>query len=358
MNNLKICADNNPVLSHIKGKMQMDIIRTEKAYVLSTASVVGSQEKKGPLGECFDLCDTKDDTFGKDSFEKSEAEMQRLALRCAMDKLSFGDADVNQIFAGDLVNQCISSGYGLADFDIPFMGIYGACSTFAEGVLLSSVFSSFAEKACAAVTSSHNCTAERQFRFPLEYGAQRTPTSQWTVTGSGAVIISNRPQKCMGIRVSEVLSGKVVDAGITDVNNMGAAMAPAAADTLIRYFKESGKEPESFDYIVTGDLGFEGSSILLELMKKKGIDISSRHTDCGMEIYNRKEQDMHAGGSGCGCSAVVMASYFLPRMKKGDVKDMIFVGTGAMMNSMSLQQGLAIPSIGHLVRFQKCEVAL
>ncbi len=331
----------------------MDIIRTENAYVLSTASVVGSQEKLGPLGECFDLCDTKDDTFGKDSFEKAEGEMQRLALKCAMDKLSLSDGDVGQIFAGDLVNQCISSGYGLADFDIPFMGIYGACSTFAEGVLLSSAFSSLAKKSCAAVTSSHNCTAERQFRFPLEYGAQRTPTSQWTVTGAGALIMSPDAEKSMGINVSEVLSGKVLDAGITDVNNMGAAMAPAAADTLLRYFKESGRAPESFDYIVTGDLGFEGSSILLELMKEKGVDISSRHTDCGMEIYDRKEQDMHAGGSGCGCSAVVMASYFLPRMKKGEINDMLFVGTGAMMNSMSLQQGLSIPAIGHLVRFEK-----
>lgn len=331
----------------------MDIIRTEKAYVLSSASVVGFQEKMGPLGECFDLCDTKDDTFGKDSFEKSEGEMQRLALKCAMDKLSLSDGDVGQIFAGDLINQCISSGYGLADFDIPFMGIYGACSTFAEGILLSSVFSSFAEKTCAAVTSSHNCTAERQFRFPLEYGAQRTPTSQWTVTGAGALIISPDAEKSMGIRVAECLPGKVLDAGITDVNNMGAAMAPAAADTILRYLKESGREPESFDYIVTGDLGFEGSSILLELMNEKGIDISSRHTDCGMEIYDRKEQDMHAGGSGCGCSAVVMASYFLPRMKKGEINDMLFVGTGAMMNSMSLQQGLSIPAIGHLVRFEK-----
>lgn len=331
----------------------MSIIKTSGAYIISSASVVGSQEKKGPLGECFDLCDTKDDSFGKDSFEKSESEMQRLALKCAMDKKELADSDIGFIFAGDLINQCISSNYGLADFDVSFFGIYGACSTFAEGMILSSVLSSFAEKNCAAVTSSHNCTAERQFRFPLEYGAQRTPTAQWTVTGAGAVIISPSPKGSDDVRVADVLAGKVVDAGITDVNNMGAAMAPAAADTIERYLKESGRAPESFDYIITGDLGFEGSSILKELLLEKGIDISSRHTDCGMEIYDRKKQDMHAGGSGCGCSAVVMASYYLSRMKKGEIGDMLFLGTGAMMNAMSLQQGNSIPAIAHLVHIVK-----
>ncbi len=331
----------------------MSIIKTFGAYIISSASVVGSQEKKGPLGTYFDLCDTKDDTFGKESFEKAESEMQRLALKCAMDKNSMSDKDIEFIFAGDLINQCISSGYGLADFDVSFFGIYGACSTFAEGMILSSVLSSFAKKNCAAVTSSHNCTAERQFRFPLEYGAQRTPTAQWTVTGAGSVIISPSPKGSCDVRVSDVLAGKVVDAGITDVNNMGAAMAPAAADTIERYLKESGREAESFDYIITGDLGFEGSSILKELLLKKGIDISSRHTDCGMEIYDVKKQDMHAGGSGCGCSAVVMASYYLSRMKKGEIGDMLFLGTGAMMNAMSLQQGNSIPAIAHLVHIVK-----
>lgn len=331
----------------------MGILKTSGAYIVSAASVVGSQEKKGPLGEFFDLCDTKDDTFGKDSFEKAESEMQRLALRCAMDKKSLSDGDIEYIFAGDLINQCISSNYGLADFDVSFFGIYGACSTFAEGMILSSVFSTFAKKNCAAVTSSHNCTAERQFRFPLEYGAQRTPTAQWTVTGAGSVIISPSPEGSADVRVSDVLAGKVVDAGITDVNNMGAAMAPAAADTIERYLEESGRAVESFDYIITGDLGFEGSSILKELLLEKGIDISSRHTDCGMEIYDVKKQDMHAGGSGCGCSAVVMASYYLSRMKKGEIGDMLFIGTGAMMNAMSLQQGNSIPAIAHLVHIVK-----
>lgn len=334
----------------------MDIIKTPRSYVISAATVVGSREKKGPLGDCFDLCDIGDDTFGKPSWEMAEGEMQRLALKCAMDKLNFEDRDVDQIFAGDLINQCIGSGYGLSDFDISFMGVYGACSTFAESILLSSVFSSFAEKICAAVTSSHNCTAERQFRFPLEYGAQRTPTAQWTVTGAGAMIISPAPKETVGIggiRVTEALAGKVLDAGINDVNNMGAAMAPAAAETLERYFRESKSCPENFDYIVTGDLGFEGSAILLELLKKKGLDVSSNHTDCGMEIYHREKQDVHSGGSGCGCSAAVIPSYFLGRMEKGEIENMLFVGTGAMMNTMSLQQGQSIPCIAHLVRFEK-----
>lgn len=330
-----------------------DIIQTPAAYIVSTGTVVGSQEKKGPLGSYFGLCDTRDDTFGKPSFEKAESEMQRMALSAAMNKSSLSDSDIDFIFAGDLVNQCISSNYGLADFDVSFFGIYGACSTFAEGMLLSSIFSSFAKKNCAAVTSSHNCTAERQFRFPLEYGAQRTPTSQWTVTGAGAVIISASPKGSDDIRVSDVLGGKVIDAGITDVNNMGAAMAPAAADTIERYLRESGRAPESFDYIVTGDLGFEGSSILKELLNEKGIDIASRHTDCGMEIYDRKKQDMHSGGSGCGCSAAVMTAYYLKRMRNGEIGDMLFIGTGAMMNAMSLQQGNSIPAVAHLVHIVK-----
>lgn len=326
-----------------------DIIKTNSAYIISTSSVVGGQEKAGPLGDCFDLWDDKDDTFGKDTWEKTESEMQRLALKCAMEKRQLGEKDLDVIFAGDLINQCISSACGLVDYDIPFLGIFGACSTCAEGLLLSSVFSSFDKKRCAAVTSSHNCSAERQFRFPVEYGSQRTPTSQWTVTGSAAFIVSPAPAEDAKIKIPDVMIGKSLDAGITDVNNMGAAMAPAAADTIERYLKESGRAPESFDHIITGDLGVEGSSILLEIMMGKGYDISSRHIDCGKEIYDVKKQDMHSGGSGCGCSAVVMASYFIEKMKKGEISDILFIGTGALMNAMSIQQGNSIPGIGHLV---------
>ena len=330
--------------------MKKEIIKTS-AYITAAASVVGSQEVKGPLGKLFDLYDSKDDTFGMDTWEKTESEMQRLALSSAMKKRGISDRELDVIFAGDLVNQCISSSYGLSEFDVPFLGLFGACSTAAESMMLSAVFSTFAEKRCAAVTSSHNCTAERQFRFPIEYGGVRTPTAQWTVTGAGAFIIENKKASVENIpEIREILPGKIIDFGITDVNNMGAAMAPAAADTIYRYFKESGREPESFDYIVTGDLGLEGSSILKELLLERGLDISSRHTDCGLEIYDIEQQDMHAGGSGCGCSAVVMASYFLERIKKGEISDMLFIGTGALMNAMSLQQGQSIPAIAHLVR--------
>lgn len=335
----------------------MDIIKTKDAYITCAASVAGSQEKLGPLGELFDICENGDDTFGKDTWEKSESEMQRLALKCALEKRKIPESELDIITAGDLINQCISSSYGLADFDVPYLGLYGACSTCAESLLMSAVFSSFAKKRCAAVTSSHNCSAERQFRFPIEYGSVRTPTSQWTVTGSAAFIVESADKAPAGSpAIADIMIGKTIDMGISDVNNMGAAMAPAAADTIYRYLDESGRKPESFDYIVTGDLGLEGSSILKELLLKKGVDISSRHTDCGLEIYDIEKQDMHSGGSGCGCSAVVMASYFLERIKKREIKDMLFIGTGALMNAMSLQQGNSIPGIGHLVHITKGEL--
>ena len=328
----------------------MSIIKTKGANVISWSSVAGTVEKKGPLGEFFDIADSKDDRFGKDTWEKSEAEMQRLALSKALEKAGKKDCDIDFLIAGDLINQCISSTNGLIGFDIPFLGVFGACSTCAESILLSSVFSSYAEKTCAAVTSSHNCSAERQFRFPVEYGSLRTPTSQWTVTASGAYVIS--PEKTdTYVTVAEVMAGRCVDGGITDANNMGAAMAPACADTIERYFSESNLTPGDFDFIVTGDLGKEGSAILKELLKKRGLDISKAHRDCGIDIYDIDSQDMHAGGSGCGCSGSVIGSYYLEKMKQGAINDMLFIGTGALMNAMSVQQGCSIPAVAHLVRF-------
>lgn len=330
----------------------MNIIKTEKAYISSFASVVGSLESKGPLGTLFDIAKDGDDRFGKETWEKSEAEMQRLALTTALDKASLCDTDIDLMLAGDLINQCISSANGLIDFDIPFLGVFGACSTCAESILLSSVFSSFAEKCCAAVTSSHNCSVERQFRFPVEYASLRTPTSQWTVTGAGAYIISPK-NTANAPAVTEVLAGKCIDGGITDACNMGAAMAPACADTVERYFEESALTPDSFDYIVTGDLGKEGSSILNELLAKSGIDISKNHRDCGTDIYSLDAQDVHSGGSGCGCSASVIAAKYLSKVAKGEISDMLFIGTGALMNTMSVQQGNSIPGVAHLVRITK-----
>ena len=312
---------------------------------MAAASVVGKYEHEGPLGDCFDLHDPTD-KFGKNTWERAESEMQRLAFNTALAKASANEREVEALFAGDLLNQCVSSSYGLLDFDIPYFGLYGACSTAAESIMLASAFVSAGYlSTAAAVTSSHYCSAERQYRTPLEYGAQRSPTAQWTVTGSGAFIIGKEGRA----RVTEAMAGIVVEKGINDASNMGAAMAPAALSTLCRYFSESGRDPEEFDLIVTGDLGFEGGSILCELMQTQGIDIRERYNDCGMMIYDRKEQDKHAGGSGCGCSAVVLASHLLPRIERGELRSILFMGTGAMMSPSSLQQGLAIPAVAHLV---------
>ena len=331
----------------------MGILRLENAPAIECAySVVGRREHDGPLGRKFDYYD-ESDKFGMDTWEKSESEMQRIALDGVLGKSGIGIGDVGAIFAGDLLNQCTGSGYGLAGFDAPFFGLYGACSTCAEALILASMLvDSNKLKRAAAVCSSHNCSAERQFRFPLEYGGQRTPSAQWTVTGSAAFIVGHKSGVCA--RITEVLPGMVVDKGISDVSNMGAAMAPAAIDTIIRYLDKSGAAVSDFDAIVTGDLGYEGSSILTEILKKDGLDITKVHYDCGLMIYDRERQDMHAGGSGCGCSGTVLAAHFLKKITNMEIKNMLFIATGAMMSPSSILQGLSIPSIAHLVRIEAC----
>lgn len=320
--------------------------------ILCAASAVGKQEYEGPLGTLFDL-HCEDDRFGQDTWEKAESEMQRQCLGVALSKSGLREADIGALFAGDLINQCTGSSYGLLDYDIPYFGLYGACSTAIEGLMLSSIMTTTGIfEHCASVTSSHNCSAERQFRTPLEYGAQRAPTSQWTVTGSGSFITRSALQGSGKAKITEALPGISVEKGITDMTNMGAAMAPAALDTLVRYFTESGSEPNDFDLIVTGDLGFEGNSILRDLLSIEGYETDERLTDCGMLIYDRNGQDMHAGGSGCGCSAVVLASYFLPKIESGEIKNMLILGTGALMSPDSIKQGLAIPGIAHLLRIE------
>lgn len=320
--------------------------------ILCAASAVGKQEYEGPLGTWFDL-HCEDDRFGQDTWEKAESEMQRQCLGVALSKSGLREADIGALFAGDLINQCTGSSYGLLDYDIPYFGLYGACSTAIEGLMLSSVMTTTGVfDHCASVTSSHNCSAERQFRTPLEYGAQRAPTSQWTVTGSGSFITRSAVQGSGKAKITEALPGISVEKGVTDMTNMGAAMAPAALDTLVRYFTESGSEPNDFDLIVTGDLGFEGNSILRDLLSIEGYETDERLTDCGMLIYDRNGQDMHAGGSGCGCSAVVLASYFLPKIESGEIKNMLILGTGALMSPDSIKQGLAIPGIAHLLRIE------
>ena len=323
-----------------------DIIKFEnEPRITSFYSVVGSEEKKGPLGDSFDEY-SSDNKFEKDSWEKAESEMQRLALRGALKKSNLKDTDIDILLAGDLLNQCVGSSYGLLEFDTPYIGLYGACSTCALGLALSGTLcNSGSVQRCACVTSSHYCASERQFRFPLEYGGQRTPTSQWTVTGSGAFIVGNEGK----IKVKEAVFGKSVDMGINDINNMGAAMAPACIDTIKRYFSSSNLPVDYFDLIVTGDLGYEGSEILKDLLLKDGIDIRKNHVDCGLMIYDIEGQDKHAGGSGCGCSASVLAGNILKNLEAGILKNILFIGTGALMNPLTLYQGGSIPAVAHLV---------
>lgn len=328
--------------------MQKGIVTlTSRPSIITAAAVVGKKEIEGPLARCFDRYD-ETDTFDKPTWEQSESEMQRIALNTALDKGGFKIHDIDAIFAGDLINQCTSSGYGLANFDAQFFGLFGACSTMAESLIISSMLvDSGKYSRTAAVTSSHNCTAERQFRNPLEYGGQRTPTSQWTVTGAAAVIVGEHEESAPYI--ADVLPGRVCDKGIGDANNMGAAMAPSAVDTLKRYFEESGSVPEDFDAIFTGDLGYEGSGILVDLLRSDGYDISRVHRDCGLMIYDRERQDTHAGGSGCGCCATVFAGHIFRELCEGRLGNILFMATGAMMNTASLQQGLTIPGIAHLL---------
>ena len=329
--------------------MQDRIIKFGDGIGFSTsASVVGKCERQGPIGECFDIHDNTD-RFGKDTWERAESEMQRLALNTALSKRKLAQGDIDALFAGDLLNQCVGSSYGLLDFDIPYFGLYGACSTAVEGIILAAALCSAKHaKRCALVTSSHNSAAERQYRSPIEYGGQRAPTAQWTVTGAGAFIIEQSDD----VEICEAMAGIVVDRGITDASNMGAAMAPAAISTITRYFKATSTTPADFDLILTGDLGWEGGSIFRELLLVEGYDVRKNYNDCGMLIYDREAQDMHSGGSGCGCSAVVLASYILPKLARGELSDILVLGTGAMMSPSSVLQGESIPAIAHLVRLK------
>ena len=322
------------------------------ARLISAASVVGHKEHEGPLGSCFDIYDNTD-RFKQKTWEKAESEMQRLALKTALGKLSLSDSDIDALFAGDLLNQCVSSAYGLIDFDIPYFGLYGACSTAVEGLILSSllVSSGYFNK-CAVVSSSHFCSAEEQYRTPLEYGGQRSPTAQWTVTGAGAFVVDKQANNASSVKITEALPGIVIDKGVNDASNMGAAMAPAAIDTLLRYFKATTTTACDYDAIFTGDLGFEGSSILKEFMSAEGYPIDSNHYDCGNLIFDREYQDVHSGGSGCGCSATVAASFIIPKLRSGELKNALLIGTGAMMSPSSLKQGRSIPAIAHLIKFE------
>ncbi len=352
MHNFIDKTENNIKNFYLGEIMKNQILKTN-AKILCGASVVGHKEHDGPIGEYFDLYD-KTDKFGQSTWEKAESEMQKRALTLALTKLNLQPNDIDALFAGDLLNQCIGSAYGLLDFDIPYFGLYGACSTAVEGLMLASIgISGGFFKKCATVTSSHFCSAEQQYRTPLEYGGQRSPTAQWTVTGSGAFVVGDDKQS--GVCITEAMPGIVIDKGINDAANMGAAMAPAALDTLLRYFMQSGTRPQDYDAIFTGDLGLEGSKILKELMFIEGYNLNNVYNDCGNIIFDIENQDVHSGGSGCGCSAVVLASYILPKLKSGELKKVLVIGTGAMMSPSSLKQGLSIPAIAHLIKIEHIE---
>lgn len=313
------------------------------------ASIVGKKEGDGPLERYFDAVHD-DTTLGQDSWEKAESRLQQEAAEEAIKKAGVTEQDIQYILAGDLLNQCISSTFGLQSLNIPFWGQYGACSTMAQTLSLASVLvdAGTAER-CLAVTSSHFCSAERQFRFPLEYGGQRTPTAQWTATASGAVVVG---QSGDGPWVSAVTAGRIRDLGIKDVTNMGAAMAPAAAQTLFDFLTDTQTKPADYDLILTGDLGLIGSSLMEEILRRDGIEIAPVHNDCGLMLYDREKQDVHAGGSGCGCSGAVLCSVVLQRMCRKKLRNVLFIGTGALMSTTSSQQGESIPGIAHLVYLQ------
>lgn len=320
------------------------------ASFLGYGCAVGNKEFAGPLGDLFDIHDTTD-RFGMSTWEKAESEMQRLAFNVALKKSALTFESVGALFAGDLQNQCVGSSYGLLGNGIPYFGIYGACSTSAEGIMLAAVLAGSGKtEICAAVTSSHNCSAERQFRSPVEYGGQRAPVSQWTVTGAGAFLIGG--EGAGRVRIVSGMPGAAIDRGINDPANMGAAMAPAVCDTLLRYFSESGTEPADYDLIVTGDLGYEGADILRLLLRCEGCELGDNYTDCGILIYDKERQDTHSGGSGCGCSAAVLSAYILPRLESRELNNVLFVASGALMSPDSIKQGRSIAGIGHLLHFR------
>lgn len=316
------------------------------------SAVGGYEERRGPLGDRLDLSDSEE-KFGQGTWEEAEGEMSRLALNAALAKAGLSHEDIDTVVAGDLQNQCVASSLGLASFNIPYLGVYGACSTCTESLLVLSMLLSLTGGRGAAITSSHNSAAERQFRTPIEYGGQRTPSAQWTATAAGAFILDgNTPKTKSGIVVTEGMVGRMVDGGITDGGNMGGAMAFAAADSILDYFRESGREVGEFDYIVTGDLGKVGSAVLHELLSERLPAVIPRHVDCGNLLYDARRRDVHAGASGCGTSAAVLATHFLPMLASGKIKSILLLSTGALMSPSSVLQGNNILGIAPAVRIE------
>ena len=354
-----------------------NIVFNNPPIVTSWYSVVGRKESEGPLGECFDVAED-DDSFGGENWEDAESRMQFLAAKGVIERAGLGENDIDSIVAGDLLGQLIATSFGVKNLNIPVLGVYGACSTIGEAIAIASIMAeSPYAKHVIALTSSHYATAEKQFRFPLAYGSQRPQCATTTVTGSGAVMISSADEARESnsrnterrtdnnnikeeinnrtISIKSVTIGTIRDYGITDANNMGAAMAPAAYSTIKEHFEGNNVGPDDYDMIVTGDLGEVGSDILIEMFRNDGIGIAKKHVDCGNMIYDRKRQDAHSGGSGCGCSASVLCGYFLPKLMSGELNKILFVPTGALLSTVSAHEGKAIPAIAHGIVFEAGE---
>ena len=323
----------------------------EPPIICAAASVVGQKEGDGPFGDVFDQIES-DPKVGGDTWEDAEGRLQERAAELAIQKAGCGKEAIRYIVAGDLLGQLMASSFGLAGFDKPLFGVYGACSTMGESIGIGSMLveGGFADYVLA-MTSSHFASAEKQFRFPLGYANQRPKASTWTVTGSGAVVRCKGDQKQGMAKITGITTGKIVDYGVKDTMNMGACMAPAAASVVAAHFKDFGTDPSEYDQIITGDLGMVGKDILIDILRSEGYDIADRYIDCGIEIYGRDAQ-AQAGGSGCGCSAVMLAGYVLKQLEIGEWKRVLFVPTGALLSVVSFNEGNSIPGIAHAVRLE------
>lgn len=333
----------------IKGSQS---IQFENApYIISSGSIVGKKESEGPIGALFDQMD-EENLFGEDTWEAAESTMQKKACLIALKKANLQPEKVRYLFGGDLLRQGIATSMGVEELQIPMFGLFGACSTSGEALALGSmsVAAGYGEYVLA-VTSSHFGSAEKEFRFPLGYANQRPLSSQWTVTGSGAFLVGNKQSH---VKISGITVGKIVDYGLKDSQNMGACMAPAACDTIVQNLNDFGRKESDYDRIFTGDLGYVGQSILFDLMEKQGKNIEKNHEDCGMIIFDQQTQNTNAGGSGCGCAAVTLSSYILPRIESGEWKRVLFVPTGALMSTVSYNEGESVPGIAHGIVLEHC----
>ena len=333
-------------------KGTQSIAFSESPYLVSAGSVAGKKEGEGPLGKYFDIA-SEDDLFGEKTWELAEGTMQKLACKLALKNAGVQPEEVRYLFGGDLLRQGIATSMGAEELQIPVFGLFGACSTSGEALALAAmtVAAGYGDLVLAA-TSSHFGSAEKEFRFPLGYANQRPLSSTWTVTGSGAFLVGKKKSR---VRISGVTIGKIVDYGLKDSQNMGACMAPAATDTIYRNFQDLGRTQEDYDQVITGDLGYIGQSILFDLMKSRGYDIRKKHMDCGMTIFDQETQDTHAGGSGCGCAASTLASYILPKIENGEWRRILFVPTGALMSTVSFNEGKSVPGIAHGVVLERMD---